>query len=54
MSVVEWKVLEHLCVLGSPGHAGPESRLLHSLPDVFVFELKDYHIQWFKCVAFGR
>ena len=52
MSVVEWKVLELLCILGSSGYAGPETRLLHSLPDVFVFEPKDYHIQRFKCVAF--
>ena len=53
MSVVKWKALELLRILGSSGHAGPETRLLHFLPDVFVFELEDYHIQQFKRVAFG-
>ena len=54
MSIVKWKVLELLHLLGSSGHAGPETRLLHSLPDVIVFELKDYHIQRCKRVAFGQ
>ena len=53
VSIVKWPALEFLCLLGSSGHAWPETRLLYSLPDVYVSELKDQHIQRCKPVAFG-